>query len=88
MAQLGANVEELDNLGRRFDEEASKIEGIMQTITGQVDAVWWMGADADRFRNEWQTTHRTSLRNICQSLSDAANRCRSQAEQQRQTSGA
>ena len=87
MAQLGANVEELDNLSRRFDEEANKIEGIMQTIANQVHAVWWQGGDADRFRNEWDTTYSTSLRNICQGLSEAATRCRTQAEQQRQASG-
>ena len=88
MAQLGADVEQLDVLARRFDEEAQKIENTISLITSQVNSTWWQGTDADRFRNQWQTTHSSQLRNVVQGLTDAAGQCRSQAAQQRQTSGA
>ena len=88
MAQLGADVEQLDVLARRFDEEAQKIENTISLITSQVNSTWWQGTDADRFRNQWQTTHTSQLRNVIQGFTDAAGHCRSQAAQQRQTSGA
>ena len=88
MAQLGADVEQLDTLARRFDEEAQKIENTVSVIASQVNSTWWQGTDADRFRNDWQTTYTTGLKNVIQGLQEAANRCRTQAQQQRQTSGA
>ena len=88
MAQLGADVEQLDSLARRFDQEAQTIENTISTITTQVGATWWQGTDADNFRNEWQTNYTASLRNVIQRLQDAASRCRTQANQQRQTSRA
>ena len=36
MAQLGADVEQLDLLGRKFDEEAQKIEATISTISAQL----------------------------------------------------
>lgn len=86
MAQLGADVEQLDSLARRFDQEAQTIENTISTITSQIGATWWQGTDADNFRNEWQTNYTASLRNVIQRLQDAASRCRAQANQQRQTS--
>jgi uncharacterized protein YukE len=87
MAQLGADVEQLDALARRFDEESQKIENTVSTITSQIGATWWQGTDAERFRNDWQTTYTSQLRNVIQALQEAATRCRTQATQQRQTSG-
>ena len=54
MAQLGADVEQLDQLSRKFDQEAQQIAQATQQISSQVNSVWWKGPDADRFRNEWE----------------------------------
>lgn len=86
MAQLGADVEQLEILGRRFDEEAQKIESAASVINSQVLATWWQGPDAERFRNEWQSTDMSVLRQVVQRLQAAANDCRIQANQQRQVS--
>ena len=88
MAKLGADVEQLDNLARRFDQEAQTIQNTISTINGQVGATWWQGTDAENFRNEWHSNYTASLNNVIQRLQEAANRCRTQASQQRQTSGA
>ena len=88
MAQLGADVEQLDVLGRRFDEEAQKIEGTVSTITSQLASTWWQGSDAERFRSQWESVDTSALRQVVQRLQQAANDCRMQAEQQRQTSQA
>ena len=88
MAQLGADVEQLEMLGRKFEEEAQKIETTVSTIASQVTAIWWHGPDADRFRNEWQTTYTSNLRQVIQHLQQAGSNCRTQATQQRQVSQA
>lgn len=86
MAQLGADVEQLDMLGRRFDEEAQKIEATISTITSQIQATWWQGPDAERFRSQWESADTSALRQIIQRLQGAATDCRNQATQQRQVS--
>ena len=88
MAQLGADVEQLELLGRKFEEEAQKIETTVSTIASQVEATWWQGSDAAQFRNEWQTTYMTNLRQVVQHLQQAGSACRTQATQQRQVSQA
>ncbi|MCY4486839.1 MAG: hypothetical protein OXF11_06940 [Deltaproteobacteria bacterium] len=88
MAQLGADVEQLEMLGRKFDEEAQKIEATISSITSQVAATWWQGTDAERFRNQWESTDTSTLRQVIQRLQAAANDCRNQANQQRQVSQA
>lgn len=86
MAQLGADVEQLDMLGRKFDEEATKIEATISTISSQIASTWWQGADADRFRNQWESADTSSLRQVIQRLQAAAADCRNQATSQRQVS--
>ncbi|MCQ3814601.1 MAG: hypothetical protein KTU85_09345 [Acidimicrobiia bacterium] len=86
MAQLGADVEQLDVLSRKFDEEAQKIEATISVIASQIEGIWWQGPDADRFCNDWRTVDTIALRQVVQRLQTAATDCRSQAAQQRQVS--
>ncbi|MCQ3813701.1 MAG: hypothetical protein KTU85_04685 [Acidimicrobiia bacterium] len=86
MAVLGADVEQLDQLGRKFDEEAQKIDATISTITAQVQQAWWKGTDAERFRNDWEGTGTAQLRQVIQRLQAASNDCRKQAQEQRQVS--
>ena len=86
MAQLGADVEQLDLLSRKFDEEAQRIETAVSAISAQVLSIWWQGPDADRFRNQWESTDTATLRQVVQRLQAAGTDCRNQANQQRQVS--
>lgn len=87
MAQLGADVEQLAALSRKFNEVAGQIESMAQQITSQVESAWWQGRDADRFRSEWRS-HQSQLKNAAQRLEQEAQRVKQQEQQQRQTSGA
>ncbi len=86
MAQLGADVEQLDALARRFNEVASQIEQMVGQLGGQIHSAWWQGGDADRFRSDWDGTYRGQLQNVCTRLQDTASQVTAQANQQRQTS--
>lgn len=86
MAQLGADVEALDVLARRFDEEAAKIEQTISIINSQLHSTWWQGTDAERFRSDWESSHTSALRQVSEQMKAAGSACSSQANQQRQTS--
>lgn len=88
MAQLGADVEQLDQLSRKFDEAAQQISTATQQITSQVNSVWWKGPDAERFKSEWQGQHAAQLKRISEALRQIGQVARKQAQQQRQTSAA
>ena len=86
MAVLGANVEQLDQLVRKFDEEAQKIDTTISTIGTQLSQTWWQGPDSDRFRSEWESSYTSQLRQVIQQLQAFATDCRKQAQEQRQVS--
>lgn len=88
MAQLGADVDQLDALSQKFDTVAGEIQQMMSSLGTQIDGAWWQGGDADRFRSDWQGTYRPQLQNVCEALQNTARTVRDQAGQQRQTSQA
>ena len=59
MAQLGADVEQLEVLSRKFDEEAQMIETMISAISSQMQGTWWQGPDAERFRNQQRQVSQT-----------------------------
>jgi uncharacterized protein YukE len=88
MAQLGADVEQLDQLSRKLREEGSKLESTVGQISGQIKSTWWKGTDADTFKSEWDGQFSAQLRNVATALNNAGDAVRKQAEQQRTTSNA
>lgn len=86
MPVYGADVEQLDQLGRRLDEEAQKLKHAISTVTTQVAQTWWKGPDADRFRQDWDSTHRAALARLGESLQLAAQQVRRQAAAHREIS--
>ena len=88
MAQLGADVEQLDSLSKKFDAEAQMIAQATQQISAQVNSTWWKGPDADKFRNEWEGQFASQLKKIAEALRQVGTVVRKQAQQQRQTSSA
>src|SRR5262245_57881663 len=88
MAQLGADVEQLDSLARKFDQEAQTIAQATSQISSQVNSTWWKGPDADKFKNEWEGQFASQLRKIAEALRQVGTVVRKQAQQQRQTSAA
>lgn len=87
MAQLGADVEQLDALSRRFRENAEQLRTMTRQLGSQVHAAWWQGADADRFRGDWDGTYSSQLEQVAARLEETSQSVASQASQQRQASG-
>ena len=88
MAQLGNDPEQLDQLSKKFEQEAQQIQQATQQISSQVQSTWWKGPDAERFKSEWNGTYAAQLRKISEALKQVGTTVRKQAQQQRQTSSA
>lgn len=86
MGQLGADVEALDRLAKKFDQEAQALTQAVSQITSQVQGAWWKGQDAERFKAEWNGQYAAQLRRVADALRQIGQIVRKQAAQQRQTS--
>jgi predicted trehalose synthase len=86
MAQLGADVEQLDRLGAKFKEKAAEIGQMQAQIASQLSGTWWMGSDADRFRAQWDGDLKSQLAKLKALLETTAAAVARQAADQRSVS--
>lgn len=86
MGQLGADVEALDRLAKRFDEEAQRLTQAVSQITSQVQSAWWKGSDAERFKGDWNGQYAAQLRRVADALRQVGQVARRQSADQRRTS--
>ena len=86
MAQLGADVEQLDRLARTFQTEASRLERSASVLRSLVASVTWMGPDAGRFRGQYNQAMAPQLAAVARALTNEARNLNQQATQQRQAS--
>ena len=83
MAQLGADVEQLDRLARTFDTEATRLERTAATLRSLVTSVTWMGPDAGQFRGQFNQGMSQQLVAAARALHEEARHLMLQATQQR-----
>lgn len=86
MAQLGMDPEQMTALQKSLQREAGTMRSLAKQLDGQLKAAWWKGTDGDRFRSEWDGTHKSQLEKIAMALEDAAKRIASNVAQQTQAS--
>lgn len=86
MAQIGADVEQLDRLGAKFKEKAAEITQMQAQISSQLTNTWWKGADADKFRAQWEGDMRSQLTKLKTLLEATAQVVVRQASDQRAVS--
>lgn len=84
----GADVEALERLARLVTESSHQLGLIGNEVVRGVDASPWSGVDAQRFRQEFTSTHLPKVRGAAAAL-EAMARCLSQnAQEQRNASSA
>lgn len=71
MAQIGAQMEQMQSLRSTFDREAGQVGELLSTINGQVGSTWWVGPAADRFRDQWNSQFAPTLRQLQTALQEA-----------------
>lgn len=86
MALYGMDIEQVRQLASQLGQKAEQIDQIIQEVSNRLGGTDWKGPDADKFRNDWQGTLTSQLRNVAQALRDTQNRATQNASQQEQTS--
>ena len=82
----GLDVQQVRDLATNLDREADSIDQILSKLTGILSNTQWTGPDATQFRNDWQSSHATSLRKVAEALRAVSSQARSNASAQEQTS--
>jgi uncharacterized protein YukE len=86
MAKLGLDPEALSALQKQLHADA----GTITTLTGKLDSLlrgaWWEGADATKFRSEWDGNHKAQLTRVAAALEAAATAVAANVSQQQQAS--
>lgn len=86
MAQLGLDPEQMLVLQKAMLREAGTIRTLSKQLDGQLKSAWWRGNDSDRFRSEWDGTHRAQLEKVAAALEAASKTVASNITQQNQAS--
>ncbi len=85
---IGANVAQLRDLAMHFEDAQERIHTLAGIVTARVNQPgYWGGDDADRFRSDWNSGHRSRLLSTQTLLSTAARDLRRNADEQERTSG-
>lgn len=82
MSLTGMDIVEVRNLAAQLDNSASNIQDIVSRLTQNLNGTNWIGPDRERFVGEWQGAHCQQLNAVVQSLQDAANKARMNADEQ------
>ena len=86
MAQLGLDPEQMGALQKMMQADAGEIRTLARQLDAKLRSAWWKGADADRFRAEWDGTHRAQLERVAAALESAAKVIGTNVAQQTQAS--
>jgi WXG100 family type VII secretion target len=78
--QVGANPEELRNLGRTFDKESGDVKRLINSIEAQIGHAWWVGPAKDKFQSQWDSEFKKVLNNLSDSLQQAGQAVKTTAD--------
>ena len=86
MAVWGLDVQQVRQLSKQMTHEADTIQQTLSKLTSALQAAQWTGPDAQKFRNEWSSSHTTALKSVIQALQNAGQMAARNANAQEQTS--
>ena len=86
MSSVGMDIQAVRQLAKMLAAKADEIEAIANSLTHQLGNVDWRGHDADRFRGDWNTGHRSQLLHVAASLRDTSSVAARNANDQEQVS--
>jgi uncharacterized protein YukE len=85
---LGADPDQLCELGGRMDSSADQVEHIAAGITALLSFSRWEGSDGERFRSEWNGSLRSRLTAVAGALRECGTTLRQNAAEQTDASRA
>lgn len=86
MSYLGMDCAEVRALSGELGRLGGDVGAVVSAVQRRLADVKWYGADADRFRSDWDGTHLQQLRLVAAALQQAGTEAAGSAEQQERTS--
>ncbi|GAA5194248.1 WXG100 family type VII secretion target [Arthrobacter gyeryongensis] len=86
MAVWGLDVDQVRQLSNQLKQQADQIQQILSTLTNTLNSTQWTGPDSEQFRNEWSSTHTSSLRQVINSMQEASQKAQQNATEQENVS--
>ncbi len=86
MPMFGADVAALRGFARSLRRKKEEVEATRQRLAAVVEGLPWIGADHDRFVDEWRRVHSRALMTIVTEMSQASNQADFHADRQEQAS--
>ncbi|HZN17166.1 MAG TPA: WXG100 family type VII secretion target [Micromonosporaceae bacterium] len=83
---LGMNPQEVKTLSTQFSSSADQIRQLVSSLTSQLQCVSWIGADRERFLNDWTSQHVPQLNTVAMALDTASQRAMQNAIDQENVS--
>ena len=86
MAFKGMNPEEGREVATAIDEASQQILELIETVTGVVNGVEWVGSDYDSYQEEWNSFTGSTVGDLVNGMAEKANALKQHAEEQDTTS--
>lgn len=84
----GADVAQLRTAGHRFTASASDLQAMLAGLTQRIaDPTYWRGADAERFRAEWESVSVPAVKAVVLGIHEVGTALLRHADEQEQASG-
>ena len=77
---IGADVEQLHQLGDQLRSKRGEIEGLISTVSSALANTAWQGPARDRFEGEWHSSFRPALGRLMDAFDGAGAECKSRAD--------
>ena len=88
MANVGADTQQLTQLGTTMRTQIETINGVISTVTTALGSTTWIGPARDQFENDWNTTFRNALNRLNDSFEAAGQSCISRSTELERLMGA
>lgn len=82
----GLDVNAVRTLGTMLSAEADQLESTVRKLTSTLEQTQWVGPDATKFRNEWQSQHTAALSRVIEALRTTSTNAKNNADAQEQVS--
>ncbi|HEY0952713.1 hypothetical protein [Nocardioides sp.] len=86
MPMKGMDVEAGRQSAQQITQGASELEQLTGRLTQVIEGFEWIGPDAERTRQAWQSDYRTMLTQVVNSLQEFSTLINNQAHEQEQVS--
>lgn len=71
MAQIGADIQQLEQLTRQFNTQAGQVDALIAAINNQIGGTWWVGPKAEKFKGQWNQEFVPTLKKLSEALRTA-----------------